>query len=319
MMAEIVIVGELLAEFVALERGQGFDAPGLFAGPFPSGAPAIFADQAARLGARVAYAGCVGRDAFGDAIVARLERDGVDITRIRRVERPTGTAFVAYRDDGSRSFVFNLATSAAACIAAGDVDAAMFDGCRYFHVMGSSLTSEAAIAAVQRGVIEAARAGAKVSFDPNVRPEMLSFPPLRAALDAMLAACHLFLPSDADLPFFCGPQPAERAIAGLLATHPLLERVVLKRGAAGSAAFDRTSRVDAPAWPVDELDPTGAGDCFGGTLVAGLVAGMPTDAALRRANAAGAIAVTRRGPMEGNSDAAEIERFLTERGVACPA
>ncbi|WP_176025514.1 sugar kinase [Burkholderia vietnamiensis] len=293
-MAEIVIVGELLAEFVALERGQGFDAPGLFAGPFPSGAPAIFADQAARLGARVAYAGCVGRDAFGDAIVA-------------------------YRDDGSRSFVFNLATSAAACIDAGDVDAAMFDGCRYFHVMGSSLTSEAAIAAVQRGVIEAARAGAKVSFDPNVRPEMLSFPPLRAALDAMLAACHLFLPSDADLPFFCGPQPAERAIAGLLATHPLLERVVLKRGAAGSAAFDRTSRVDAPAWPVDELDPTGAGDCFGGTLVASLVAGMPTDAALRRANAAGAIAVTRRGPMEGNSDAAEIERFLTERGVACPA
>ncbi|TPQ39887.1 sugar kinase, partial [Burkholderia ubonensis] len=186
-MAEIVIVGELLAEFVALERGQGFDAPGLFAGPFPSGAPAIFADQAARLGARVAYAGCVGRDAFGDAIVARLERDGVDITRIRRVERPTGTAFVAYRDDGSRSFVFNLATSAAACLDAADVDAAMFDGCRYFHVMGSSLTSEAAIAAVQRGVIEAARAGAKVSFDPNVRPEMLSFPPLRAALDAMLA------------------------------------------------------------------------------------------------------------------------------------
>jgi fructokinase len=46
---------------------------------------------------------------------------------------------------------------------------------------------------------------------------------------------------------------------------------------------------------------------------------MPTDAALRRANAAGAIAVARRGPMEGNSDAAEIERFLTERGVACPA
>ncbi len=76
-MAAIVVAGELLAEFVAAERGQGFDTPGLFAGPFPSGAPAIFADQAARLGARVAYAGCVGRDAFGDAIVARLERDGV--------------------------------------------------------------------------------------------------------------------------------------------------------------------------------------------------------------------------------------------------
>lgn len=54
MMAEIVVAGELLAEFVATERGRSFDTPGLFAGPFPSGAPAIFADQAARLGARVA-------------------------------------------------------------------------------------------------------------------------------------------------------------------------------------------------------------------------------------------------------------------------
>ncbi|MBR8158916.1 sugar kinase [Burkholderia cenocepacia] len=318
-MAEIVVAGELLAEFVAAERGQGFDTPGLFEGPFPSGAPAIFADQAARLGARVAYAGCVGRDAFGDAIVARLARDGVDVARIRRVARPTGTAFVAYRDDGSRSFVFTLSTSAAACVDASDVDTTMFDGCRYFHVMGSSLTSESAIAAVQRGVIEAARAGAKVSFDPNVRPEMLSFRPMRAALDEMLAACHLFLPSEADLPFFCGPQPAERAIAGLLATHPLLERVVLKRGAQGSVAFDRAHRAEAPAFLVDEVDPTGAGDCFGGTLVASLVAGVAVEVALRRANAAGAIAVTRRGPMEGNSSAAEIDRFLTERGIACPA
>lgn len=62
-MAAIVAAGELLAEFVAAKRGQGFDAPGEFAGPFPSGAPAIFADQAARMGASVAYAGCVGRDA----------------------------------------------------------------------------------------------------------------------------------------------------------------------------------------------------------------------------------------------------------------
>ncbi len=148
---------------------------------------------------------------------------------------------------------------------------------------------------------------------------MLSFRPMRAALDEMLAACHLFLPSEADLPFFCGPQPAERAIAGLLATHPLLERVVLKRGAQGSVAFDRAHRAEAPAFPVDEVDPTGAGDCFGGTLVASLVAGVAVEVALRRANAAGAIAVTRRGPMEGNSNAAEIDRFLTERGIACPA
>lgn len=309
-MAAIVAAGELLAEFVAAKRGQGFDAPGEFAGPFPSGAPAIFADQAARMGASVAYAGCVGRDAFGDAIVARLASHGVDVAHIRRAARPTGIACVAYRADGGRQFVFSIEGSASALLEPADVVPSMFAGCRYFHVMGSSLTSENAIAAVKRGVIEAARVGAKISFDPNVRAEMLAFAPMRAALREMLAACHLFLPSEADLPFFCGPQPAERAIAGLLATHPLLERVVLKRGAAGSAAFDRTGSVAAPAYETAEVDPTGAGDCFGGTFVA---------CAIARANAAGALAVSRIGPMEGNSMPADIDRFLAERGVRCAA
>ncbi|WP_323121100.1 sugar kinase [Burkholderia alba] len=318
-MAAIVVAGELLAEFVAVKRGQGFDAPGDFTGPFPSGAPAIFADQAARLGIPVGYAGCVGRDAFGDAIVARLAGHGVDVGRIRRVASPTGLAFVAYRADGGRQFVYSIEGSASAQLDASDVDASMFAGCRYFHVMGSSLTSDNAIAAVKRGVIEAARVGAKISFDPNVRPEMLAFRPMRAALNDMLDACHLFLPSEADLPFFCGPQASERAIASLLATRPLLERVVLKRGAAGSAAFDRTGSQSAAGYGVIEVDPTGAGDCFGGTLVASLLQGLPIDAALRRANAAGALAVTRIGPMEGNSGPDELERFMTQRGAACTA
>jgi fructokinase len=316
-MAAIVVAGELLAEFVAARRDQGFDAPGAFSGPFPSGAPAIFADQAARQRVSVAYAGCVGRDAFGDAIVARLAGHGVDVARVRRVARPTGVAFVAYRADGSRQFVYSIEGSAAAALDASDIDPALFDGCRYFHVMGSSLTSAAAIDAVRRGVTEAARVGAKVSFDPNVRAEMLAFRPMRAALHEVLDACHLFLPSEADLPLFCGELACERAVAGLLATHPLLERVVLKRGAAGSVGFERAGRCDAPGYPVDEVDPTGAGDCFGGTLVASLIAGLSIEAALRRANAAGALAVTRVGPMEGNSDPDELDRFIATRGAAC--
>ncbi len=316
-MAAIVVAGELLAEFVAARRGQGFDAPGAFSGPFPSGAPAIFADQAARQRVSVAYAGCVGRDAFGDAIVARLRGHGVETGAIRRVGRPTGVAFVAYRDDGSRQFVYSLAGSAASALDASDVAPALFDGCRYFHVMGSSLTSAAAIDAARRGVTEAARVGAKVSFDPNVRAEMLAFRPMRAALHEVLDACHLFLPSEADLPFFCGEQACERAIAGLLATRPLLERVVLKRGAAGCVAFERAGRWEASGYAVREVDPTGAGDCFGGTLVASLIDGLPVEAALRRANAAGALAVTRIGPMEGNSDRDELDRFIATRGAAC--
>ena len=65
-----------------------------------------------------------------------------------------------------------------------------------------------------------------------------------------------------------------------------------------------------PAFPVDVVDPTGAGDCFCGTFVTLLAGGMDVTGALGRAVAAGALAVTALGPMEGNSDLAQVERFM---------
>lgn len=318
-MAEIVVAGELLAEFVAARRGQGFAEPGEFTGPFPSGAPAIFADQAARLGASVAYAGCVGRDAFGDAIVARLASHGVRTDAIRRVARPTGLAFVAYRDDGSRQFVYSIDGSASALLEAADVTAAMFEGCRYYHVMGSSLTSENAIAAVKRGVIEAARwargSPSTRTCAPRCWPSSRCAPRSRNCSTPATCSCPA-------RPTCRSSAARSRPSARSRACWPpgrCSSRVVLKRGAAGSSAFDRQGQIDVGGYETTEIDPTGAGDCFGGTLVASLIQGWPIEAALSRANAAGALAVARVGPMEGNSSPAEIVAFLTERGIACPA
>jgi fructokinase len=92
--------------------------------------------------------------------------------------------------------------------------------------------------------------------------------------------------------------------------------VLVKRGAAGCVYYGAEGRIEVPAFPVDEVDPTGAGDCFGGTFVACLTLGVPVRRALHLANAAGALAVGRKGPMEGNSTMAEIEAFLAARGVA---
>lgn len=314
-MASIVTLGELLAEFVAARLGQSFSETGNFFGPYPSGAPAIFADQASRMGCEVAYIGCVGADSFGDLIVNRLAHYGVDVRGIRRIaERPTATAFVAYRPDGHREFFFNLANSASSQLTAEVVDPALFEGCRYLHVMGSSLNSEGAIAAVRRAMAEARRHGAQISFDPNIRPEMLSFVPMRAALDEVLDVCDLFLPSEADLPHFCG-DVSEAAALDLLWQRPRLSAVVLKRAAAGCTWFDRGQRLDVSSFTVEEVDPTGAGDCFGGTLVAALAASLPIHEALLRANAAGALAVTRRGPMEGNSTPMQLDAFLAQQDL----
>src|SRR4051812_15993395 len=110
-------------------------APGTWDGPFPSGAPAIFASVAARLGAPVALAAAVGEDRFGLALRERLAGDGVDVRALRLVPgRATALAFVAYAADGPRDFWFSVHDSAA-----GEVEAPRLGEVDWLHVSGSTL------------------------------------------------------------------------------------------------------------------------------------------------------------------------------------
>src|SRR5882724_11791526 len=112
-----VVVGEILVEIMASTRGNGFREPIELVGPFPSGAPAIFIDQCARMGGAAGIVGSVGDDDFGRINVERLRADGVDVSAISvSSDYPTGSAFVRYRADGSRDFVYNIAKSAAALL-----------------------------------------------------------------------------------------------------------------------------------------------------------------------------------------------------------
>ena len=176
-MPQVVAIGEILVEIMATRIGQTFLEPGTFVGPYPSGAPAIFADQAARVGAATAMIGCVGPDDFGTLNLNRLAASGVDTSAIRRVPgTTTGSAFVTYRADGGRDFIFNIANSASAALDAAQLEPGLFAGCRYFHVMGSSLFSPQIAMAVRRGVDLARGQGALISFDPNIRKELLGLP-----------------------------------------------------------------------------------------------------------------------------------------------
>lgn len=309
-MSDVLTIGELLAEFMAERIGQTFLEPGTFLGPFPSGAPAIFADQVAKTGTSSALIGYVGADGFGDLIVNRLRKDGVDVTGISSTDRlPTGTAFVTYRNDGGREFIFNLANSASSLIDADSIDTKLVRGCRYFHVMGTSLGSAGSIAAVKQAIELVKEIGGKVSFDPNIRPEILSLTPIREAIGFVLSKCDILLPSEADLRYFCGEMPEQEAVSNLLNTHRV-EIVVVKNAAKGSSYYDRTQSMHVPSFRVQEVDPTGAGDCFGGTLISCLAQGVELERALTLANAAGALAVTKRGPMEGNSTLNELNHFI---------
>jgi fructokinase len=142
-------------------------------------------------------------------------------------------------------------------------------------------------------------------------------PEVRQAVWESLEICDIFLPSESDLRFFHPGLNGEEVIKRIL-DRPSLEAIILKRGAAGSLYADRDRRIEARAFEVTEIDPTGAGDCFCGTFLACLALGAPVDQALLRANAAGALAVLRRGPMEGNSSKGDLDSFIAERSASLP-
>lgn len=310
---KLVTAGEIVVEIMATQIGQTFLEPGTLVGPFPSGAPAIFIDQAARLGQACGMIAAVGDDDFGMLNVERLKASGVDVSAIARLPGvPTGTAFVRYAADGSRAFVFNIPLSASGHIATTPEATKLLESADHFHVMGSSLFSPAVIAVVENAVRTVKAKGGTVSFDPNIRREMLNSPGMREALSSILASCDVFLPSGSELFLFTKAQDEEGAVAELLGRG--VSMIVLKKGSQGAVHYDRNGRTAMPAFTVEEIDPTGAGDCFGAGFVSAWLRGERPAECLQVANACGALAVGAKGPMAGTGTLADIEALIVSNG-----
>lgn len=308
-MKKLVVIGEILVEIMADEIGEGFREIQPLTGPFPSGAPAIFASQAAKMGQPVALISAVGDDDFGQINLDRLRKDGVDVSGVHiDTERPTGSAFVRYRKTGDRDFVFNINNSAAGRLNVTGTVEDLLNAADHLHVMGSSLSSPEFVALNLRTAQSVRDRGGTVSFDPNLRREILSADGMADAMSRMIALTDLYLPSGDELSLLTKATTAEAAMHELLARG--VQAIVHKRGAEGAGYHDKDGTFFAPALPVDEVDPTGAGDCFGATFTALWLRGTTPDQALQLAAASGARAVTRRGPMEGTSTLAELEDFV---------
>ncbi|MBB3913602.1 tagatose kinase [Rhizobium fabae] len=307
-----VTVGEILVEIMATTVGAGFREPQALTGPYPSGAPAIFIDQVARMGGAAGIVASVGNDDFGRLNVDRLRQDGVDVSAIAVSEDwPTGSAFVRYRPDGARDFVFNIARSAAGQVGLTPAAKDLIGRAGHVHVMGTALSIPGAREVILYAIETVRARGGSISFDPNLRKELLTDDGALDSFNQVLGAADLLLPSGEELFTAAGLNDEAEAVASLLESG--IGEIVLKRGEQGASFFGRDrQRIDCVAFAVTEVDPTGAGDCFGAAYLTCRRKGMTPDAALLHANAAGARNVTRLGPMEGVSTLAELAVFIAE-------
>lgn len=313
---KIVTIGEIVVEIMAEQPGFGFMEPLALRGPFPSGAPAIFIDQVARLGQECGLISCVGRDDFGTMNIERLRQDGVDVSAIQvSADHATGSAFVRYRPDGERDFVYNIRNAACGQTQLTDDAFRLLDDARHFHVMGSSLFSFRIIHAATTALRRVKENGGTISFDPNIRKEMLDIPEMRAAMEMMLQYCDIFLPSGPELMMLTEANTEDDAVREILGLG--VKEIVVKRGSRGASYYSADQTLHLPPFMAEEIDPTGAGDCFGATFVTCRLQGHMPEQSLRYANASGALAVSVRGPMEGVSTFRQLDAVIAQAvGVA---
>ena len=296
----ILVIGEAITAFMHYPS----DVPLAFHGPFPSGAPAIFASAAARLGAQVELVAGVGDDAFGAQFRERLTAHGVSTScLVVDPTRPTAAVFVSYQTGGSRSFMFYLeGTAALGADAAALSLAAPAD---WLHVSGATLwfggkTGATAWLAVEQAIAT----GTPISFDPNVRADDLS-DKLRHRFDTLLGVARVVLASAGELEAIGGSEAAILARGGT---------VVYKMGAAGAVVATPDGRWSVPAPAAPEVDPDGAGDIFAAGYVVAAAMGIPPRECARVGVVAASASVAVHGPME--STILPISRYLEPTGGA---
>jgi ribokinase len=285
----VVVVGSINADLVVVtERlpGPGETVSGGRFARHGGGKGANQAVAAARLGARVAMVGAVGADELGDAAVAELQDEGIDVSGVVRMDdAATGVALIVVDAHGENQ----IAIAAGANGRLGPAHVPRLEG-EGVLLVGFEVPDQVVVAGA------AAAAGWTTILNPA---------PARAITEAVVAARPILTPNATEAAQLTGEEDPEAA------ARALRERtgapVLITLGSAGALLLDGEGGAERlPAPEVDVVDTTGAGDALNGALAAELAAGRPLAEAARFAIAAAARSTTREGARGGMPRRAEV-------------
>jgi ribokinase len=302
-MKHIVVIGSSNTDMII--RVPRIPAPGetILGGEFFTAAGGKGANQAvgaARAGGRVKFVARVGNDMFGERAVAALKRDGIDVRHVRRDDRAaSGAALIFVASNGENSIA--VAGGANAKLSTADVRRAAG------AIAGAAalvMQLETPLASVQLAARLAVKAGVPVILNPA---------PAQPLPSALLKLVTILTPNETEAGLLTqskvnSPASAAKACAKLRARG--VGTVILTMGARGAFVSEASGSRLIPGFKVKAVDTTAAGDIFNGTLSVALAEGKMLDDAIRFANAAAALSVTRLGAQPSAPQRAEIERFL---------
>jgi len=243
------------------------------------------------LGVPVRLMGAVGCDPAAEMVLSALASCGVDTTGVARLPAPTATSVVLINGQGDRQFLHRPGASDEAFAQPALLAADAFNNASHFHLASFFVVPPLRRNAA-RMLAEARQAGLSTSFDTNWDPrgEWL------AAVEACLPHIDTFFMNEDESRMMTDCCEAEAA-------RVLIDRgvreVVIKLGPRGCAIYSEDATIVCPAFPVNAVDTTGAGDCFVAGFLAARRRGYSTARAGLFANAVGALTVQCIGAVEG--------------------
>jgi len=324
-MPDVVCLGELLIDFVAVESNRTLrDVPTFRRAP--GGAPANVACGVARLGRTAGFIGKIGSEPFGDFLQQTLRDAGVDTAHLARTDRARTTlAFIAVHDDGRKEIFFYRNPGADMLLAPDDIDSSYVEAATCFHFGSISMIDPGPREATLKAARLARDAGRLVSFDPNWRPALWDSE-RRGHLEIRTALClaDVVKVSDEEWRLVTGTDDFAEGADGILAAGPRL--VIVSMGAGGCYFHHAAGAGRVPAFDVPVVECTGAGDAFVASILVDLLDHRESGGTLesltppalerlcRRANAAGALACTRAGAIPALPTRAEADHLASRAG-----
>lgn len=321
-MARVVALGEMLVDFVATRSGVSLPEAPAFE-PAPGGAPANVAVGIARLGGACSFLGKVGDDAWGHLLVDTLATNGVDTSGITFTSQArTALAFVSLQTNGERDFLFYRHPSADMLYAPAEIIEPLITESAVLHCGSISLIAEPSSLATRHAVTIALRHGMLVSYDPNLRLPL--WPDETTARETILSlwpSASVIKVSEDELRFLSQEHDMRRAAEALW--HERLRLLAVTCGGEGCHYFTPAEsglhEGHVAGFAVQAVDTTGAGDSWTAALLTHLAADPQVfldtpalEAVLRFANAAGALATTRRGAIPALPTLAQVQELMGE-------
>ena len=331
---DVICVGRAAVDLYGEQIGARLEDVTTFA-RYLGGSPANTAVGCARLGLRVAMLTRVGDEQNGRFVLDSLQREGVDISHVRLdPERLTALVFLSIRSRTEFPLLFYRDHCADMALDVADVDRRHIAQSASVLISGTHL-SQTGTRAACRAVIEAARAaGGRVVLDIDFRPVLWGLAPLAdgatryvyassvsAILQQIIADCDLIVGTEEEFRIAADASDAQSVDGAVLALRRKSSAtLVLKRGASGCTIYPgepNAAPIEVAGFPIEVFNVLGAGDAF----MAGFLSGWLRDAPLaecgRRANACGALVVSRHGCAPAIPTKAELEYFMLN-GVSTP-